>query len=836
MFGLGSRKRPRVSLTAAYAQQDSPSLVRRRQQFQRLVVMLAFVVLVASITEFPRIGSGRYDVEHESIASRTVRAGFAFESVDLEATREAEESAAAQVPVTYSIDTEAVATQVRTLQQAINTLRDRRAEVDAAIQQALLESNSTQTAEQVVQQAITNLAAEWKKDPLFEGYPEADVLAVWLAPAMSTVPKRLYENEFARDDTGNKLDYYNVADLADTGDTQLEFRNMDVLSKLAIESLQYVLTAGVIQAGGSSDAPQGGDTHVQIFRSSVVPGLERAAEGTYASLPDPAEARIRLRARISELARTMEAEKQTGSPINWSGLESAAFALASRNVTDTLTFDKVTTEGARALAREQVTPTPRRIEGNQIIQFEGTPWTKQSRADADRYWTILENGQESTRNIVRPIVANVLFVSLLLLALQRAMPVIAPDSASAYRGLNVLLLMVCGTLVLGRIASFFDPTGLTVPAAAAVMLITILTNVRVAAMASLMIAILLSIQFGSSWQLLMVSGAMCFGGMSTLYTVRKRRDMTHAAIVAAAVGALTWLAASSAKGSISFATLNEVTKIGLNGLICLFVVPGLLSPLERLFGITTDIQLLEYSDLNNELLSRLAIEVPATYAHSLMLGQLAEVAAIAIGANGLLARVCAYYHDIGKLRRPEYFSENQTGQNIHEGLNPRLSARAIASHVLEGVEMAKEYHLPQPIINGIREHHGTTLISFFYQQAKEQQKHGDVVEDDFRYPGPKPQSRETALLMICDAVESGVRSIKNPNEERVREFIDKIIRARLEDRQFDECDLTLRKLDTIANVLTRQVMTTMHTRIAYPEKPATEKASNVIRITGGRET
>lgn len=834
MFGRGSRKRPRISLTAAYAQQDSPSLVRRRQRFQRIVVLGAFVLLVASITEFPRIGSGRYDIEHESIASRTVRAGFTFESTDLEATREAEDAAAAQVPITYSIDTEAVSTQVRTLQQAITTLRDRRDQIAAAVREALLASNSSEPAEEVVQRAITNLAAEWKQDSLFEGYPEADVLAVWLAPVMRTVPTRVYESELAVDEEGNTLDYYGVERLADTGDAPLEFRNMEVLSKLAVDSLQYILTAGVIQSGSSNDN-RSGDTPIQIFRSSVVPGLERAEPGTVASLPDPAEARTRLRARISEVARTIDAERPAGSDVQWSQLESAAFALASRGVTNTLTYDQVTTEGARALAREQVTPVPRRIESNQIIQFEGTPWTKQSRADADRYWTILENGQESTRNIVRPIVANVLFVSLLLLALQRAIPVITPDSAAAYRSLNVLLLMVCGTLVLGRITSYFDSTGLTVPAAAAVMLVTILTNVRVAAMASLMIAILLSIQFGSDWQLLMVAGAMCFGGMSTLYIVRKRRDMTNAAIIATTVGALTWLASASAEGSIGFETVNEVMKIGLNGLICLFIVPGLLSPLERLFGITTDIQLLEYSDLNNDLLSRLAIEVPATYAHSLMLGQLAEVAAVAIGANGLLARVCAYYHDIGKLRRPEYFSENQTGFNIHEGLNPRLSARAIASHVLEGVEMAKEYHLPQPIIDGIREHHGTTLISFFYQQAKDQQKHGDVVEEDFRYPGPKPQSRETALLMICDAVESGVRSIKNPNEERVREFIDKIIRARLEDRQFDECDLTLRKLDTIANVLTRQVMTTMHTRVAYPEKPAAAKADNVIRITGGRD-
>jgi putative nucleotidyltransferase with HDIG domain len=155
-----------------------------------------------------------------------------------------------------------------------------------------------------------------------------------------------------------------------------------------------------------------------------------------------------------------------------------------------------------------------------------------------------------------------------------------------------------------------------------------------------------------------------------------------------------------------------------------------------------------------------------------------------------MARVCAYYHDIGKMRRSEYFCENQQGYNIHDELSPRLSARAIAAHVIQGAEMAREHHLPQPIIDGILEHHGTCLIGYFYQQAQKQQKHGDVKEDDFRYPGPKPQRPETAILMICDAVESGVRSIKNPNEERVREFVDKIIAARNADRQFDDCNLT----------------------------------------------
>jgi putative nucleotidyltransferase with HDIG domain len=340
-------------------------------------------------------------------------------------------------------------------------------------------------------------------------------------------------------------------------------------------------------------------------------------------------------------------------------------------------------------------------------------------------------------------------------------------------------------------------------------------------------------QFGYDWRVLIVMCAMSIGGVFSTYVVRRRGDMTNAALKATLFGLITLIAITLATDSfVSGPSIRRFLLIAMNGGVCLFIVPGMLSPLERLFGITTDIQLLEYSDLNNELLSRMAIEMPATYAHALILGQIAEAAADAIGANGLLARVCAYYHDIGKMRRPEYYSENQNGVNVHDDLPPRVSARAIAAHVTYGLELAREHHLPKPIQDGIREHHGTCLISFFYQQATEQRRHDHPQEEDFRYPGPKPQSRETAILMICDAVESGIRSIKNPNEDRVREFADKLIAARAADRQFEECPLTLKDLDTIKDVVTRHVVTMLHPRIAYPDKKPDRPVDNVIPISG----
>jgi hypothetical protein len=412
-------------------------------------------------------------------------------------------------------------------------------------------------------------------------------------------------------------------------------------------------------------------------------------------------------------------------------------------------------------------------------------------------------------------------------------PILSSKKIEPQKSLSVALLIIGATVVMGRIAAFIEPSGLVVPCVASAILLAILTNTRVAVLAGFLMAMLISVQYGQDWRLLLINCAMTFAGVGTLVLVRKRSDMTRAALIATAAGLAMHIGITLSDSSIfAWSGVREGAMIALNGAACLFLVPGLLPPLERVFGITTDIQLLEYSDLNNELLSRVAIEIPATYAHSLMLGQLAESAADAIGANGLLARVCAYYHDIGKLRRPEYFSENQMGNNIHDDLSPRLSARAIASHVTDGVELAREYHLPEPIIAGIREHHGTNLISFFYNHALELQKHGDVREEDYRYPGPKPQSRETAILMICDGVESGVRSIKNPNADRIQEFVDRIIQSRAEDRQFDECELTLKDLDIIGERIASRIVSTHHTRIAYPQK-ATPSAKNVIPMSSG---
>ena len=265
------------------------------------------------------------------------------------------------------------------------------------------------------------------------------------------------------------------------------------------------------------------------------------------------------------------------------------------------------------------------------------------------------------------------------------------------------------------------------------------------------------------------------------------------------------LAVAAGWGSVN-ATLSTVLAVGA-------AVPAL----EKLTGITTDQTLLELSDLNQPLLRRLSREASGTYAHSVNVANLAEAACQAIGANALLARVGVYYHDIGKMARPHYFIENQPkGRNPHDRLRPSRSAEVIREHVREGLRMAEEAGLPEAVKCFISEHHGTRKIGYFLEKAKREEPELDLDPGDFAYPGPKPQRKETAVVMLADGIESACRALQDPSPERIREVIRQIIRERIEERQLDQCPLTLRDLNRIEDQFTRVLTGMYHHRIDYP--------------------
>jgi len=254
-----------------------------------------------------------------------------------------------------------------------------------------------------------------------------------------------------------------------------------------------------------------------------------------------------------------------------------------------------------------------------------------------------------------------------------------------------------------------------------------------------------------------------------------------------------------------------------NGLFSSASVIFLLPVFEGLFGRTSRFTLLELTDLNKPLLKRLNMEAHGTYHHSMMIGNLVDAAAEVIGADGLKARVMAYYHDIGKMFKPEYFAENQeAGFNKHEKITPQMSALILVSHVKDGVELAREEKLPPVVIDGIREHHGTSVMAYFYQKSLETDSHSSVNKDDFRYPGPKPQSKETGLLMCADSVEAAVRSLKDHGPVHIRNMVTKLVDLRAQEGELDESGLTLSDLGVIKEKFTSILTGIYHKRIAYP--------------------
>ena len=288
-------------------------------------------------------------------------------------------------------------------------------------------------------------------------------------------------------------------------------------------------------------------------------------------------------------------------------------------------------------------------------------------------------------------------------------------------------------------------------------------------------------------------------------------------------------------GSIDWTLIGIESAFAIfNGILTAMVVGGALPMLEQLFQITTDISWLEASDLNHPLLRRMTIEAPGTYHHSLVVANLAESAAEAIGANATLCRVCSYFHDVGKLVKPDYFTENMNFErNPHDDLAPTMSALIIIAHVKEGVDLALKHGLNQQVIDVIQQHHGTSLVFYFYKRALQQLEDAkaggkimkmreedipEVAEESFRYSGPKPQTRESAIISLADMVESASRSLEKPTPAKIEQLVTDLIDQRLADHQLDECDLTLRDLKKIAERFRFTLMNMLHTRIAYPKE------------------
>lgn len=381
-------------------------------------------------------------------------------------------------------------------------------------------------------------------------------------------------------------------------------------------------------------------------------------------------------------------------------------------------------------------------------------------------------------------------------------------------GITIFLVMISAYLIVeGQ-----ELPNYLIPVAVFSMLVAYLVDDQTALAGTVVLALLLGVQASFSIYLLLLSLA---GGSAAAISVRSitsRRGQYISILYIASAYILTILAIDYGYRGENFSLILSASGWStLNAFVSTLVTIGLLPLFEYVFRITSNFSLRELGDLNRPLLKRLAIEAPGTYHHSIIIGSLAEAAAAGIGANPIYARVAAYYHDIGKLKTPQYFIENQAGrENPHDRLNPKMSSLIISNHVKEGVELARKAKLPEIIIDIIRQHHGDTSISFFYSKEKEKNPESTLIKEDFSYPGPRPKSKETAIIMLADSVESASRTLSDPTPGKIKSMINSLIDKKLREGQLADTDLTLRDLTRIGEEFLTILIGVHHHRIKYP--------------------
>ncbi|MEW5921703.1 MAG: HDIG domain-containing metalloprotein [Bacillota bacterium] len=482
-------------------------------------------------------------------------------------------------------------------------------------------------------------------------------------------------------------------------------------------------------------------------------------------------------------------------------------------------YNEAATEASREAARQALEPV--RILKNSLIVQEGERVTEKHIAQLEAL------GLLGSPSRIDSYLGLFLLLVLVFVVVGYYVYLFNREFYENTNHISLLGLIVILTLVLGLAARYFS--GYLIPVAMASMLITVLFESRLAVIFNVVLALF----FG-----FVVEGELSFfvvtllGGLVAVYSVaqlKRRSDLTRAGIYVAAVNVVAIIAIFLLSRGFQFEYdyLREFSIALLagmgNGLLSAVMAIGLLPFLESAFGLTTAITLLELADPGRPLLRKLLVETPGTYHHSILVGNLAEAASEAVGADPLLSRVAAFYHDIGKVRRPYFFVENQfSSNNPHKRISPNLSSLIIRSHVKDGLELAREAKLPLPIQEIIGQHHGKSLISFFYQQALENKENREKnvlpEEDEFRYEGPLPQSKEAAVIMLADAVEAAVRSLSQPAAGRIEGIIRRIIKEKLNDGQLDEAPLTLKDLDRIGDTFAHILSGLFHQRIEYPEK------------------
>ncbi len=515
-----------------------------------------------------------------------------------------------------------------------------------------------------------------------------------------------------------------------------------------------------------------------------------------------------------------------------SGIASLSIDLAQALIKPNVTFNQRETELRRNKAVASVKPVYYQIKKGEMLVREGERIGEEHIVKLSA-----EAGLKGEQSIFGRVPGMAIMIALLFLFVYMTglMKPGASANNSRFHIFNSLTLLLIFILVwlygfiaedMGRGFRFFTSEALlfAMPVACGAMLISVFEGMSMATMFSLLIAVLSSLAVNGNLKFFIY---FLVSSLAAAYWVRDYRErgiLIKTGLKVGLINVLLCISMETVYGSLlSIETLVALTLGFIGGVLAGIISTGIIPLVEMAFDFTTDMKLLELANLDQPLLRELMLQAPGTYHHSVIVSNMVEATAKAIKANPLLAKVSAYYHDIGKMGKPLYFIENQVGgENRHDKLAPSMSNLILISHVKEGVEMAQKHKLGREMIDIIQQHHGKSLISYFYNKAKEQavSRNGrptKIKEEDFRYPGPKPQTKEAGLVMLADIVEAAVRSLTNPSPARIQGTVQKIINKAFADGQLDDCELTLRDLNEIATGFNKTLGGIFHHRVEYPE-------------------
>jgi len=539
------------------------------------------------------------------------------------------------------------------------------------------------------------------------------------------------------------------------------------------------------------------------------------------------------RAAAEQVAREVARQLPAGARAT----EAVLLMVLPEVFTPNVTFDDGATQKAKAVAGERIPIIRRKIRVGDPLIERGQTITEMDLARLRKHQVHLAAQQTQTTDLRGLLLFGTLSLLLALLAIYALIqfrPTVARDNTQVVLVVLVMVLqMVLVRGVADLYANYWSSTYvlyMLLPFSLGAILLSQLIGVRVALIGAAYIAIVMCLQQKHAAPIAALVVALLSGSVAAglMRRARRRYHVLRAGIgagVAAFLACAIFVLDADVASDVLRRLLPQMLLLAIAGGVITSIVGAAILPLfEFAFGVTTDMSLLELSDLNHPLLKRLQLEAPGTYHHSLMVASLAEQAAEAIGANPLLARVCAYFHDIGKLEHPDYFAENMWERDPHRDLQPRMSSLVILNHVKEGLDLAIRYKLKKPLREAIAQHHGTSLVYYFYRRALamhdrgKKSDDGDIGEHEYRYPGPLPARKEILIISIADACEAAARSLEKPTPQKLAAIVNEILMNRIRDGQFDQADLTFEELTVVKETITKSLGTMFHGRVKYPEE------------------